>query len=243
MVARRAARYACRIVAGNLLETAVRVPGGGTVPAIVARPNGASPATPIVVLAHGAGAGMRSGFMLAMRDGLAARSLAVLTFEFPYMAAGRRRPDPAPVLERTYAAVLHAVRAELAPAAAWIAIGGKSMGGRMASHLAARGGDPLERVRALVLLGYPLSAAGHPERLRADHLPAIRMPTLFVQGTRDALADLAQLRPIVTAMPAATLHVVDTGDHSLVPLRRSGKDAAAAWAEVAGVVAGWLPAR
>jgi predicted alpha/beta-hydrolase family hydrolase len=157
-------------------------------------------------------------------------------FNFPYTEARRRAPDPRPVLERCYRAVLDAVSNDRTLAPSLIAIGGKSLGGRIASYLAANGAP----VRALLLLGYPLHPAGRPEALRAEHLPAISVPTLFVQGSRDPLCDLDRLRDAVAPMPRATLHVVEGGDHSFRRPRRMGQDDAAVWGEIVGIAARWL---
>ena len=216
----------------------VALPGGGAVSAVIALPSTAARASrvPAVVLAHGAGAGMRSPFMTAMHSGLAHQGHVTVKFNFPYMEARRRVPDPRSVLERCFRAVLENMARDRALAGPRLAIGGKSLGGRIASYLAA-GGAP---IAALVLLGYPLHPAGRPEQLRADHLPAIPVPTLFVQGTRDALCDLDRLRPVLAQMPHATLHTIEGGDHSFRVPRRTGRTDVQVWSEVVGVVARWL---
>jgi predicted alpha/beta-hydrolase family hydrolase len=216
----------------------ISLPGGGAVSAVVALPSvhGHSGRVPAVILAHGAGAGMRSPFMTAMHTGLAHQGYVTVKFNFPYMEARRRVPDPRSVLERCLRAVLDGVERDRALAPPRIAIGGKSLGGRIASYLAAAGAP----ASALVLLGYPLHPAGRPDQLRADHLPAIRVPTLFVQGTRDALCDLERLRPVLARMPRATLHTIDGGDHSFRVPRRTGRSDVQVWTEVVGVVARWL---
>ena len=132
--------------------------------------------------------------------------------------------------------MLDAVRRDRTLAPSWIAIGGKSMGGRMASYVAAAGAP----VRALVFLGYPLHPAGKPDDLRADHLPAIQAPMLFVQGTRDALCDMDRLRGVLAGLPNATLHAIEGGDHSFRLPRRTGKTDADVWTEIVSVVARWL---
>lgn len=216
----------------------ISLPGGGSVSAVVALPPGFRRAgtAPAVILAHGAGADMASPFMSAVHGGLARAGFVAVKFNFPYMEARRRAPDPRPVLEACYRAVVEAVRRDRRLAPPWIAIGGKSMGGRIASHLVAAGVP----VRALVLLGYPLHPAGSPERLRVDHLASVTVPTLFVQGTRDPLCDLTLLRPEIARMPAAELHTVEGGDHSLRLPRRAGREDAEVWDEVTTVVARWL---
>lgn len=181
---------------------------------------------------------MTHPFLSTIHAGLAREAYIAVKFNFPYSEARRRAPDPRPVLERCFEAVLETVIRDAALAPSWIAIGGKSLGGRIASYLAAAGAP----VRALVLLGYPLHPAGRPERLRADHLPRIKVPMLFVQGTRDSLCDLGLLRPLLTGLPHATLHTIEGADHSFRLPRRDGRPDADVWAEIAAVAARWLRA-
>jgi len=155
-------------------------------------------------------------------------------FNFPYTERGDRAPDRAPVLEACYRAVLAQVRADLGGDR--LVIGGKSMGGRMASHLAAAG-EPLD---GLVFLGYPLHPAGRPQQLRDAHLPRIAVPMLFLTGTRDALCPLDTLRPILARLPQATLHVVDDGDHSFAVRKKSGRTAEMVLDELADATLAWL---
>jgi predicted alpha/beta-hydrolase family hydrolase len=219
----------------------IPLPGGGAVSAVVALPEGfrRPGRTPAVILAHGAGANMTSPFMSTVHSGLAREGFVSIKFNFPYMEARRRVPDPRPVLERCYRAVIAAVLRDRALAPPWVAIGGKSLGGRVASHIVAD--SPLrEPVRGLLLLGYPLHPAGRPEALRADHLPATSVPTLFVQGTRDALCELDRLRPVLARLPQATLHTIEGGDHSFRVLRRLAPSDSAVWDEIVAVVARWL---
>ena len=181
-------------------------------------PAGQAP-TALLVLAHGAGAGQKHPFMVSTARGLASRGVDVVTFDFPYMARGRGGPDRPPVLEQAFRDVLDAARAW--SRATRVFIGGKSMGGRMATHLGAQGADGL---RGIVALGYPLHPPGKPEQLRIAHLPAITVPVLIVQGERDTFGTPAELEPHVGAMPAAvTLHVVEGGDHSLTVRGARGK--------------------
>lgn len=186
------------------------------------------------VLAHGAGTNMDHAFLVAVAERLAARGVAVVRFNFPYTERGDRAPDRAPVLEACYRAVLAQVRADLGGDR--LVIGGKSMGGRMASHLAAAG-EPLD---GLVFLGYPLHPAGRPQQLRDAHLPRIAVPMLFLTGTRDALCPLDTLRPILARLPQATLHVVDDGDHSFAVRKKSGRTAEMVLDELADATVGWL---
>lgn len=188
-----------------------------------------------MVLAHGAGASYRSPFMAAAAAGLAGRGLGVLRFHFPYMERaereGRRRPPgPQRRLLATWRAILESL--DGAPA---LVVGGKSMGGRMASMVLAEAGDAapwLERVRGAVYLGYPLHPPGKPDRLRADHLARVPVPQLFVQGSRDSLATLDRLRPVVDALPDARLEVLEGADHSLARSRKDPLGLADAWLDV-----------
>jgi predicted alpha/beta-hydrolase family hydrolase len=208
---------------------------GGTTTAThyaAAQPGGA-----LLLLAHGAGAGHRHPFMIGMARALATRGVDVVTFNFPYTEQKRRAPDRAPVLEACFRAAAAALdRGPLRGRA--LVIGGKSMGGRMATHLAAQGMQPLAGV---VALGYPLHPPGKPEQARVAHLPAIVAPVLIVQGERDAFGTPAELRPALATMSAAvTLHVVSGGDHSLA-VRGQPKDQGLE--AVAAVVAEWISAR
>jgi len=209
--------------------------GGVTVSGIVASPQ--EKALPLgLVVAHGAGAGMTTPLVVSVADGLAERGVTTLRFDFPYMERRRRLPDPMPVLERAYRAAIAALRAHL-PERAAVVIGGKSMGGRVATHLAAKG----EPISGVVLLGYPLHPPKQKERLRDAHLPNVSVPMLFLQGTRDALCDLTLLRPILAKVgDRATLHVFEGGDHSLDVLKSSGRTRAEVHAEVVTTIADWL---
>ncbi len=190
----------------------------------------------VLVLAHGAGAGQKHPFMTATAKGLAARGISVVTFDFPYMRARRHVPDKAPVLEAAFREVIDAARK-------WsktsdVFIGGKSMGGRMATHLGAQG---LEGVRGIVALGYPLHPPGRPDKPRTEHLPSIRVPVLIVQGERDTFGTPDELDPVVATMKTkVTLHVVAGGDHSLT-VRGKKKDDA--FQDVLEVIADWVRTR
>lgn len=184
----------------------------------------------LFVCAHGAGAPMDHPFLASMAAALAREKIATLRFNFPYADQGKRRPDPKPLLEQTILAAMMRARRSTLPLLA----GGKSMGGRITSLLAARG--ELD-VRGLVFLGYPLHPARKPATTRAEHLPAIAAPMLFLQGTRDTLADLTLLRPIVAALPDATLHEIPEGDHSFAVPKRTGRTEAAIHAELAAEIA------
>ncbi len=174
----------------------------------------------LYVLAHGAGAGMRHPFLESVARRLGEHGIATFRYQFPYLEAGSRRPDPPGVLEATVrAAVAEAARA--APGLPLIA-GGKSLGGRMTSSAAAK--QPLAGVKGLAFLGFPLHPPGSPSDKRADHLSRVEVPMLFLQGTRDDLADLTLLKPVIKRLgKRATLHVVEGADHSFRVLKRSGR--------------------
>jgi uncharacterized protein len=199
------------------------------------------PAGRLLVLAHGAGAGQHHPFMTAIASRLAARGVDVVTFDFDYMREGRKVPDRAPVLEACFGRVVDSAMARDEFSAHRLLIGGKSMGGRMATHLAAedfvaRGGAG-PRLSGTIALGYPLHPPGKPQQLRTGHLPAIRTPLLVVQGSRDAFGTPDELRPFITTMSGpVTLHVVEGGDHSLV-VTRSPRDGVLD--TVADVIARW----
>ncbi len=174
----------------------------------------------LCALAHGAGAGMRHAFMEAISARLVAAGIATFRYQFPYMEQGRRAPDPPGVLTATVRAAIDAATGA-APGLPLFA-GGKSLGGRMTSTAAAQ--RPLAGVRGIAFFGFPLHASGKPGHARADHLRDVGVPMLFLQGTRDPLAKLAELRPVLDALgDRAQLHVVDGGDHSFHVLERSGR--------------------
>lgn len=209
----------------------------GRVSGLLTRPDDARV---LYVLAHGAGAGMRHRFMEAIAAALAERRVATLRYQFPYTEAGARRPDPPAVLEATVRAAV-AAAAELAPGLPLIA-GGKSMGGRMTSGAAAR--EPLPAVAGLVFLGFPLHRPKQPSEDRAAHLSQVTLPMLFLQGTRDELADLGLITGVCARLGApATLHVVEGADHGFETLKRLGRTAADVLEELADTVVTWCRAR
>jgi len=191
------------------------------------------------VLAHGAGAGMRHPFMGAIAEALATRGIATLRYQFPYMENGSRRPDvPAVAHAAVRAAVAEAARAM--PGVALVA-GGKSFGGRMTSQ--AQAAMPLPGVRGLVFLGFPLHPAGKPSDERAAHLADVHVPMLFLQGTRDDLASLALLKPVIERLGAnASLELSDDADHSFHVPARSGRKDADVLAALAGAISAWVDA-
>jgi predicted alpha/beta-hydrolase family hydrolase len=212
--------------------------GGQHVSAVVAFPERSVPRSrTAVILAHGAGNDMHNPFLSAVHEGLAARGFVTVKFNFPYKQRGGRAPDPAPVLEACFARVLDAVRSDTRIAPRRIVIGGKSLGGRMASHLAAKG----EAVDGLLLLGYPLHPAGKPTQLRVAHLDKIRVPMLFFAGTRDPLCHLDLLRQSLERLRASVqVHVIEGGDHSFNVLKSLKREAAAVWDEIIETSARWL---
>ena len=175
------------------------------------------------VLAHGAGAGMTHPFLTTAAAELYARNLATLRYQFPYMEAKSKRPDPPRLAQATVRAAVEEA-ARLTPKLPLLA-GGKSYGGRMTSQ--AQAAEPLPNLRALIFLGFPLHAAGKPSRERGAHLAEIRIPMLFLQGTRDALADLGELQPLIASLgKRATLRLFQDADHSFhVPAKTGRTDA------------------
>jgi len=194
-----------------------------------------------LILGHGAGAGQHSTFMVDVAQALSVHGLDVITFNFLYTEQKRRLPDRGPVLEDCYRAVIDAARAQLDSARRALFIGGKSMGGRIATQVAAA--DPALPVAGLVLLGYPLHPPGQPQKLRDVHLPSVRRPMLFVQGSRDAFGTPDELAPILARLsPSPVVHAIDGGDHSFKlsrtdPLRQSGIHS-----EIQRTIAAWITA-
>jgi len=205
----------------------------GTVSALLTRP---AHAKACLVFAHGAGAGMAHPFMATVAAGLGERGIATLRYQFPYMEKGSKRPD--------VPAVAHAaVRAAVAEAARCCAglpliAGGKSFGGRMTSQ--AQAAAPLDGVHGLAFFGFPLHPAGKPSSDRAKHLGEIRIPMLFLQGSRDSLAELSLLEPVVKSLKRrATLHVVKEADHSFHVPARSGRNDSEVMDEILDAFADW----
>ena len=192
-----------------------------------------------LILGHGAGAGQQSTFMVDFARALSTLGLDVVTFNFPYIEQRRRIPDRGPVLEACYRTVIDQTRTKVSSASRFLFIGGKSMGGRIATQVAAA--DPALPLAGLVLLGYPLHPPGKPAERRDKHLPAIARPILFMQGTRDAFGTPAEMAPIVRALqPPPTLHVVEQGDHSFKLSRKDPAAQAALYAALQRVIADWI---
>ena len=190
----------------------------------------------LLVLAHGAGAGMTHPFMENLCNELSAAGVATFRYQFPYMEQHRRAPDPPSILAATVAAAVHAAK-EAAPGLPLLA-GGKSMGGRMTSQAAAQ--HPLDGVQGLVFFGFPLHPPDRPGTKRADHLAKVTIPMLFLQGTRDTFADLNLLRPICRKLgERATLHIIESADHSFRVLKSSKRTDADILRELAETTASW----
>jgi predicted alpha/beta-hydrolase family hydrolase len=219
----------------NPSELTVRLETGAATTALVYEGQGVA----TLILGHGAGAGQRSTFMVDFAHALSARGLDLVTFNFLYTEQQRRIPDRGPALEACYRAVIEAVRAQLESARQWLFIGGKSMGGRIATQVAAA--DPGLALAGLVLLGYPLHPPGKPAERRDKHLPAIARPMLFVQGSRDAFGTPSELAPIVARLqPTPALHVVEQGDHSFKLSRKDPVAQAAVYAAVQQAIVDWI---
>lgn len=190
-----------------------------------------------IILAHGAGANQLSGFMRLFANGLAERGADVVTFNFLYMEQGRKIPDPAPRLEGCYRAVIEATLKHRKLKGNRLLIGGKSMGGRIASQVAAQNG---QNIAGLVFLGYPLHPPGRPEKLRSEHLPKIKAPMLFVQGARDAFGTKEEIAAIIKKLKMpATLYAVDGGDHSLKVPKSAGVPQAKVYEAAMDEIAQW----
>ena len=215
-------------------QLTIEIANGGAVSALLLRPPQARAA---YVFAHGAGAGMTHASMTAIAEGLAERGIATLRYQFPYMEKGSKRPDSPAVAHAT-------VRAAVADAAHHcgdlpLFAGGKSFGGRMTSQAQAKA--PLAGVRGLVFLGFPLHPAGKPSSERAKHLAEVKVPMLFLQGTRDALAELPLLEPVCKSLgKRGTLKLFTDADHSFHVPAKSGRKDADVFAELLDVIAAWI---
>ena len=198
-----------------------------------------------LILAHGAGAPQTHPFMTAFAGGLSRRGVHVVTFNFLYKERGRRVPDPAARLEACYRNVIAAVRERQPGTGHRLLVGGKSMGGRIASQVVAadRRAGVSPGVDGLVFLGYPLHPPGRPEKLRAAHLSAIAAPMLFVQGSRDTFGTPDELRPVLAGCRSAELFVVDGGDHSFKVRGRDAPTEAETHARVQNAIVDWIGRR
>jgi len=222
--------------ANGLQERLIETGKAGSVSALLIRP---ANARACFVFAHGAGAGMTHPFMEAVANGLGERGIASLRYQFPYMEKGGKRPDPPAIAQACVrAAVAEAGRC--CPGLPLIA-GGKSFGGRMTSQ--AQAATPLPGVVGLAFLGFPLHPAGKPSSDRASHLADIDIPMLFLQGTRDSLAEVALLKPVIERLGSSvSLHLVDGGDHSFHVLARSGRNDREVMREILDAFAVWVDA-
>jgi hypothetical protein len=219
---------------GDPQKLEIEVGKAGAISALLDRP---AHARACFVFAHGAGAGMTHSFMQTVAAGLAERGVATLRYQFPYMEKGSRRPDPPGIAHAAVRAAVAEARRHC-PGLPLLA-GGKSFGGRMTSQ--AQAAAPLEGVRGLGFLGFPLHPAGKPSSDRARHLADIDVPLLFVQGTRDSLAELKLLEPVVKSLGrSATLHVVQGADHSFHVPARSGRNDREVMSEILDFFAGWI---
>jgi uncharacterized protein len=205
----------------------------GRVSGLLLCPQGA---VSLLVLAHGAGAGMRHRFMESVAEKLARHRIATLRYQFPYMEKGIKRPDSASVLTGTVQAAVGAAKAHATGLPLFA--GGKSMGGRMTSLAAAK--VPLEGVRGLVFFGFPLHAPGKPSAERGNHLFDVKLPMLFLQGSRDAFADLKLLKPLCRRLGhRSELVIIDGGDHSFHMLKSAGRSDDEVLGEAVGKTASW----
>ena len=211
----------------------IAVPGAGAVTAILTTPEPAA-ANVLFVYAPGAGSNLQDPFGVFAGRELAKQGVASLRFQFPYQEAKRRGPDRPPLLEATWRAVIEATRS---PGARPV-IGGRSMGGRIASQVVAQG----EPVAALALFAYPLHPPGRPDQARDAHLSAITVPTLFCSGTRDAFATPEELRAAASKIPRSTVHLIDGADHGFNVLKASGRTRPHVWSEAVAALVGWLEA-
>ncbi len=182
----------------------------------------------LYVYAPGAGANLDDPFGCYLAERLPSAGVSLLRFQFPYMEAGRRAPDRTPVLEETWRAAIAAAR----PSARVLLIGGRSMGGRIASMVAAQGA----RVDALALFAYPLHQPGKPDRLRDAHFGALSMPVLFCSGTRDTFATPAEIAASAAKAPEARVHILQAADHGFAARKKDGRTREEIWAEAAGAL-------
>jgi hypothetical protein len=198
-----------------------------------------------LVLAHGAGAGQHSAWMVKAAQALADHGITCATFDFPYITAGRKVPDRAPVLEAHWREIVNEAQAQLDGLPLFI--GGKSMGGRIASHIAAQGVDGAHstgsgHARGLVFFGYPLHPPGQPEKRRDAHLPQITLPMLFIQGSLDTFGNEAEMWALMPALQRAELHVIAGGDHSF-KVKGGAKAVAAAFEQAIHAAQTWIKSR
>ncbi len=210
---------------------AIPLPDASPITAVRTRPDAAS-THQLFVYAPGAGSNVHDPFGRFLSRRLAEQGIEAVRFQFPYMEARKRRPDPPAVLEAAWRAVIAALRDEgLA-----LIVGGRSMGGRIASQVVAQG----EAVAALALFAYPLHPPGRPERMRDEHLPRIAVPTLFCSGTGDAFASPDELRAAASTVPRAAVHLLVDADHGFAVPKATGRTREDVWDEAAGALIKWV---
>jgi uncharacterized protein len=221
-------------------QIAVDVSSGQRTTALLYPAQTETPRPATLILAHGAGAPQLHPFMVSFANALSARGLDVLTFNFLYTEQRRKVPDRMPQLVACYRAVIETARANITSATERLFIGGKSMGGRAATHVAAD--DNALTLAGIVLLGYPLHPPGRPDQLRDAHLPDVGRPMLFVQGSRDTFGTPSELKPILASLsPMPTLHHVEGGDHSFKVAGRDAKTRLAnVYADIQNTIAEWI---
>src|SRR5437899_7776826 len=208
----------------------IDVPGSGSVTAVRSAPSGAM--RWLFAYAPGAGSNVDDPFGVYASDALAAHGVAVVRIQFPYMEAGKKSPDRPAVLEATWRAVIERLRGE----APKIAVGGRSMGGRIASQVVAQGVE----ADAVALFAYPLHPPGKPEQQRVEHLPSLRAPVLFCSGTNDAFGSPEELRAAAKMVKRATVHMLEGADHGFAVRKSSGRSREDVWAEAVEAMVGWL---
>jgi predicted alpha/beta-hydrolase family hydrolase len=217
-------------------KLAIRIDEVTSVSALLVRP---TDARACFVFAHGAGAGMTHPFMETVAAGLGERGVASLRYQFPYMEKASRRPDPPAVAHAAVRAAV--VEAGRCCEGLTLIAGGKSFGGRMTSQAQAQAAAPLPGVHGLAFLGFPLHPAGKPSDDRAKHLADVHVPMLFIQGTRDNLAELKLLEPMVKRLgSSASLHVEEGADHSFHVLARSGRNDGEVMRDILDTLAAWI---
>lgn len=205
--------------------------GEGEISAIRTEPEGTDSGW-LLVYAPGAGSNMHDPFGRYLCRRMADSGAVAVRFQFPYKEAGKSRPDPPRVLEATWRAVLDSVRGE----ARRVIVSGRSMGGRIGSHVVAQG----EAADALALFAYPLHPPGNPEKARVEHLPSIHVPTLFCSGSRDAFASPEELRAAAKKVRGSKVHILEAADHGFRAPKSSGRTREEIWEEAGDVLEGWL---
>ena len=217
------------------LDIQIRVRSEISVSAVRTIP-GTEPAHCLFIYAPGAGSNINDPFGAYLSQRLVQAGFASVRFQFPYMEAGKRRPDPTSLLEDTWKQVIETVRVPDTK----LIIGGRSMGGRIASYVAAQGTAQGTGIDALALFAYPLHPPGNPSKLRDRHLPDIPAPTLFCSGTRDAFATPEELAAAASTVPRATVHPLEGADHGFAVLKSSGRTREDVWSEATGFLLSWL---